>query len=227
MNEYIFILPCCGKKTGDYAKYGTEKIMFVVNPSIMPETDKEKGVKYVSPDEKVGNVYWADLVKDEKLSNMLPAYKLYSDPAYKKLYYELKDRFYIFSAAWGIVKSKTKLPKYNITFSKNAKKYAITKKPMINWKMLEDLPEETSIVIATGEDYIKPFMDLTENLPNKKIIIHNLSNITKLNRLDFEFIKWKHDKRRTTWYYNITKLLNEQSIKNINVLIKRISKTNT
>jgi hypothetical protein len=177
--NFKVVMICAGRKNNSYfTAYPNEN--FVNNIALPPLSPSEH-----HPDAPMtlGKITWRDyLTNHQNDNNLLEAYNLYKRNEYRCLYRKYKNNFYILSAGWGLVNSEFKLPNYNITFSTNSKQrnkrsknintvpfykdfnkfYDESKKLLIN-------PKE-DILYVGGKDYLELFYDLTQNLPNRKII---------------------------------------------------------
>lgn len=130
------------------------------------------------PDEIMNNgiTSWRDyLMNNQNDNNLLEAYNLYKRNEYRCLFKKYKNDFYILSSGWGLVNSEFKLPKYDITFSKTANN--ITKRIYNNASQYNDFNQLVinsfeDIIYVGGNDYLELFYQLTQNLPNRKIIYH-------------------------------------------------------
>jgi len=117
------------------------------------------------------------------ISNIVSAYDLYNPKApFQNIYVTLHNcflnRFYIASAGWGIIKNEFRLPSYNITFSGNNNNgnYRNPNNGFIN-DFNHLLPDNEDIIFFGGKKYLKQFIFLTQNLPNRKIVFYNSQNI--------------------------------------------------
>ena len=134
------------------------------------------------PDEIMNNgiMSWRDyLIQNQNDQNLLSAYQLYVPRTfpyvYLDLYNEYKTNFYILSAGWGLVNSEFRLPKYDITFSNTAqprnKRNNNLIEPIYN-DFYQLTVNDEDIIFIGSKDYLEFFYQLTQNLPNRKIIYH-------------------------------------------------------
>lgn len=103
---------------------------------------------------------------------LLPAWKLYKNPAYRKLACHYgTDRLYILSAGWGLIRADFLTPGYDITFS-NADRY----KQRRSGDPFEDFPlpadVEDPITFFGGRSYIPLFCRLTANARGDRTIFY-------------------------------------------------------
>ena len=128
----IVVIQCAGDKRADAGHMKDDagrKVPFVADPASAPPSDS---VIYKRPDDAAssGRSYrdvLEDYNRNQRADNplgLLPAWKLYTKPAYRKLAKHFGiDSLYILSAGWGLVKADYLLPKYDITFSASAEDY--------------------------------------------------------------------------------------------------------
>ena len=211
------IISCCNKKNGESFLHNGTAINFV---SRVDGLDSENEL-YVHPDDLIPNEEntWRDLVSQQEIRNdLLPAYQLYKHLIYDSLFQHYGDDLFIYSAGWGIVRADFKLPKYNITFSneRNIPTYAIRNHNDVfnDFNQLEAIDENETIVFIGGKDYVLPFCQLTNHLPNNKIIIYKNINVVNnnpyLNNNNYHFVRCQTN-RRTNWHYECAnKLINNE-----------------
>ena len=109
---------------------------------------------------------------DSNPLGLLPAWKLYKNPAYRMLAGHCGTRrLYILSAGWGLIRSDFLTPGYDITFS-NAERYK-QRKP---GDVFEDFPlpddVEEPITFFGGRSYIPLFCRLTANARGDRTIFY-------------------------------------------------------
>jgi hypothetical protein len=222
--NYILILPCANKKNETDATYNGKEVYFCANPQLSKKSNS------YHPDEIETNTNksWRELVDNKKLLKMIQAYELYIAKldgigVYENLYNLFREKFFVFSAGWGIVRAKRELPNYNITFG--LPDYAkITKKTkdLNYWNDLTttNIPDNIPIVIAAGDKYIEPFIDLTKEMKNEKIIIYNTNDVNEKN--GYEYVKWNYPIPNMNWYYYLTRLFKQHkdAIHDLDLLLK-------
>lgn len=207
------IISCCDRKNGNPFSYNDETINFVsrVNEVILNNT------LYFHPDDLIPNenITWRELIAQQEIRDDLPlAYNLYRPNIYRSLFEQYQNDLFIFSAGWGIIRADFRLPKYNVTFSnsQNIPIYARRNNDDIfnDFNHLLGTEENERIVLIAGYDYVLPFCQLTENLPNEKIIIYKnqnlLNNNPYLNNNNFQFQHYQTN-RRTNWHYEFAQRL--------------------
>lgn len=217
------VITCSGQKNGEALFYNGNSIDFV---SHVDEVDNNtEGVLYFHPDDLIPNdsKTWRDLIEEENSSNqynlnLLSAYQLYAPNIYNSLFEEYEDKLYIFSAGWGIIQAKYKLPKYDITFSQknDIPKSAKRKKNDIRFKDFNQLQNDAeTILFIAGKDYLLPFCELTKNLNSVKIIVFTSSDVLQnnpyLENSGFIFYHYKTD-TESNWYYEFAKKLIKKEI---------------
>ena len=211
------IISCSKSKNGDSFLYNETKINFV---SRVDGLDSENEL-YVHPDDLIPNEEntWRDLVSQQEIRNdLLPAYQLYKHLIYDSLFQHYGDDLFIYSAGWGIVRADFKLPKYNITFSneRNIPTYAIRNHndDFNDFNQLEAIDENETIVFIGGKDYVLPFCQLTNHLPNQKVIIYKnmgvLNHNPYANINNFRFKHYLTNERRKWHYEYANKLINNE-----------------
>lgn len=164
---------------------------------------------------------WSDLISSpnvqvDQTNNLVPAYTMYQNSIYEKLFREFGGNLYILSAGWGLVKSTFRIPKYNITFSKTDKTPIETIRSQKDKEFNDEdfnhlkIKPEKRIIFLGGEEYGKQFVRLTENLKNLKIICYYNENncpITlRLPNNTFTAFLWNQGGRRK-WHYNLAEEL--------------------
>ncbi len=207
------IISCCNRKNGERLLHNGEVIYFVSNVHQVVPNNKN----YFHPDDLVPNedITWRELIsKQELYNNLQPAHELYRPPIYNSLHHHYGNNLFIFSAGWGIIRSDFRLPKYNVTYSQNNNipNYAIRNNGDVfnDFNHLEGIALNERIILIAGSDYVLPFCQLTEDLPNEKIIIYKnqilLNNNQYLNYGNFQFQHYQTN-RRTNWHYEFAQRL--------------------
>lgn len=185
--NFKVVMICAGGKHNSFFK-AYPKENFVNKPELSNEHH---------PDDKMNDkkTSWRDyLIKNQSDTNLKKAFDLYNPTKtkypniYINLFNRYKSNFFILSAGWGLVNSDYRLPNYNITFSSSSKnKNAIRKNKSIykdfnqfyDVNMVPLISPEEDIIYVGGKDYLELFYQLTENLPNRKIIYFNSKNNPK------------------------------------------------
>jgi hypothetical protein len=212
------IISCSDQKNGELLVHKGLKINFVSN--------KDQSVAnqelHFHPDDIVPNeeISWRNLINQQKKDlHLIPAYELYKRPIYSALFKYFGADLFVFSAGWGIIKADYKLPKYNVTFScsKNIPLHARrnSEDKFNDFNHLLGIEENERIVLIAGLDYVLPFCQLTEQLPNEKIIIFKNKKIILNNPFwgnkKFNFVYY-HTTRRTNWHYEVAERLIKNEI---------------
>lgn len=210
--NFKVVMICAGRKNNSY---------FTAFPNENFVNTPEAGVvNEHHPDDIMNNrkISWRDyLINNQNDNNLLEAYNLYTREEYRCLHRKYKNNFYILSAGWGLVNSEFKLPNYNITFSDTANQINkrnnnlivpplyndfnnftdVNKIPLIN-------PKEDILYIG-GKDYLELFYDLTQDLPNRKIIFkYNNTDIPTPPNNSFLIISYLIS-YPSFWYYQLAK----------------------
>ena len=211
------IISCCDRKNGMTFQQDGDKINFVSNVNEVSSNNE----LYFHPDNLIPNenITWRELIaKQENRIDLLSTYILYKPNIYKLLFQHYGNDLFIFSAGWGIVRADYKLPKYNVTFSngKNIPFYARRKKNDVfnDFNQLEGLDLNERIIFIAGKDYVSTFCQLTNHLPNEKIIIYKSQDVLidnpYLNKNNFQFFHYQTN-TRTNWHYEFAnRLMNNQ-----------------
>jgi len=202
------IIQCAGSKAANAGSLtGTmgKLIKFVANPSKAPHSDK---YLYAKPDDISDNgKTWRERIWDynhhEKTKNpnqILPAYQLYTNPAYKKLVKEFGiEKIFILSAGWGLIPADFLTPMYDITFSSASDGYTKRKKidKYLYYNMLPNDCED--IIFLGGKSYLPMFCSLTETYAGNKSIYFNSTNPPAVPK-DFKLVQY-NTTTRTNWHY--------------------------
>lgn len=221
------VIICCSKKNGNNLVHKGKSINFVANKQYAPPNSNT--ALYVHPDDLIADegITWRALVEKQN-SNLLPAYQLYDQSIYQKLYQKFKNDLFIFSAGWGIIRADYQVPKYNITFSNasNVPQYAQRNskcdRAYKSFNHLTTINSNETILLMGGSDYIRMFFAEAIQLKNKKKIIYTsdrlngLANNTIFNEnTNLEFYRYATN-TRTNWHYEFAELLIDQydNIKN-------------
>lgn len=205
------VIQCAARKKENAGYLNTNdnrKVCFVASPDLANE---DSIFIYTRPDDLLEtNETWRDQLAAHNESSdnplgLLPAYELYSNPAYAALIekYGL-SKIYILSAGWGLVSASYRLPYYDITFSQSADKYKRrNKKDVYHDFMMLDRSDDTPIWFLGGKDYIPLFCELTKSINCPKVVIYNSSNAPDLP----DGFKAEHyiTKTRTNWHYEFAK----------------------
>ena len=163
------------------------------------------------PDEKMPNsaISWRVYLEEhQKDKNLLMAYELYSRNEYRCLYKKFGNSFYILSAGWGLVSSEFKLPNYDITFSNNANIGAKRSKNIDNLPIYNDfnqlkINDNEDIIFIGSPDYLKLFIILTQNLPNRKIIYWKSKSLKRIYPNDTFEYRYFQTNTNTNWHYEL------------------------
>jgi hypothetical protein len=203
--NFKVVMVCAGAKHNSYFKAYPNK-NFVNSPTNNSEHH---------PDDKMNKeeISWRKyLLNNQNDNNLLEAYNLYTRNEYRYLQRKYENNFYILSAGWGIVDSKFKLPKYDITFSstaneRNKRNNNLFRAPVYNDFNQLNLDGEEDIVYIGSPDYLPLFFQITKNLKNRKIIYWKKINTPvnyPLPNGTFVYRLYKTS-ARTNWYYEVAK----------------------
>lgn len=154
-----------------------------------------------------GKISWREyLINNQNDKELLEAYNLYTRQEYRSLYNRFKERFYILSAGWGLVKADYKLPNYDITFSmseENRNKRIFNDEGYKDFNQV-DLNDKEDVLFFGGKAYLKLFYNLTQGLDNRKIIfycgVRPIIPKRVVNPSNFYFVSYE-SKNKRGWYY--------------------------
>jgi len=213
--NYIPVLSCSGSKNKEWFNYKDKQpVIFVASPDEAtknPPSSAPNGTLYCEPDGKIINTEktWRELVKEQNHPDLVPAYELYKNDIYYKLFNEYDRYFYIISAGWGIIRASFKLPFYNITYSNQAKVPKYSRRTYnMKWNDFNHLLEDSNdfddnsvIILFSGKDYIEPFCKMTRSIKKRKIIKYIAENIIEKEGYEYE----EYYKNGTNWQYEAAK----------------------
>lgn len=204
-NFKVVMICASDKNVGGDLKYNGQKIKFYAQSNIANNE--------FLPDNQIPNmeITWRDFVIANQYPKSIPlrAYELYKSKVYRLLYSAFKDRFFILSAGWGLVRADLRLPNYDITFSNSSKiekkkKRVYNKPPYIDFNHFDNLNDNEDIIYIGGKDYLPLFYNLTQNLKNRKIIFWKAKDtpMPQVNLNTFIFKYYKTSKNQN-WYYEL------------------------
>ena len=208
------VISCCNRKNGEPFQHNGNTINFI---SRVNEVEGNSNNLYCHPDDIIpdDNITWRELVALQAVrDDLISAHDLYRPNIYSSLYDNYGNDLFIFSAGWGIIRAEYKLPKYNITFSNghNIPAYAKRNNNDIfnDFNQLIAVNDNEPILFMAGKDYVVPFCELTEGIPNNKIIVYSsqavLNNNPYLNNPAFQFSHYQTN-TRTNWHYEFARRL--------------------
>ena len=211
MDDSIVVIQCAGRKqpnAGHLRNNDGRKAMFVAKPDDAP---KDEPYAYAYPDgtDDAGEPWREKLLRyngihrgnaDDNPLGLLPAWRLYQNPAYGLLYRKYgPDDLYILSAGWGLIRADFLTPTYDITFKSGAEKYQRRYKRDL-YEDFRMLPDDTAkpVVFFGGKDYVGLFCELTDRVQGPRRVFYN-SNIAP-KALGCQTRKF-HTNTRTNWHY--------------------------
>ena len=202
----IVVIQCAAGKqcaAGHLRTRDGRSVMFVAHPEAAPRDGRHR---YARPDDisDAGGSWRTVLQKyNATPSNnplgLLPAWQLYTKPAYKILAdHCAQDRLYILSAGWGLIRADFLTPNYDITFSKarNVEPYKRRRRQEIyqDFELPSGVTE--SIVFFGGRDYIPLFCKLTEKTKGHRTVFYAGSGADApgctLRRFGDPFTNWHY-----------------------------------
>ncbi|MDE0453704.1 MAG: hypothetical protein OXJ63_00155 [Gammaproteobacteria bacterium] len=168
----IAVIQCASRKAADAGHLRTRdgrKVMFVADPVLAPPAED---FVFARPDDLSDTgESWRTVLRrynanpDGNAHGLLPAWRLYGSPTYRKLaeHFGL-DRLYILSAGWGLICAGFLTPNYDITFAATRREdhYKRRRRHDI-WRDFRSLPVGTSqpILFFGGKGYVPLFCSLT------------------------------------------------------------------
>lgn len=204
--NFKLVIVCAGRKNNSYFKAYPNDIF--VNNSL------NKNEHHPDDPMNIEKISWRNyLMNNQNDNNLLEAYNLYTRNEYRCLHRKYKNNFYILSAGWGLVNSEFKLPKYDITFSKKAIPRNKRNDNLIGTPNYSDFNQliingEEDIVFIGSPDYIPLFIQLTQNLKNRKVIYWKgmtpqpVPILIPIPNNTF-FYRFYNTTTRTNWYYEV------------------------
>jgi hypothetical protein len=156
-------------------------VTFVAHPEIAPA---EEQIHARPDDDSGGGKSWRELLLDYNKNprgnplGLLPAYRLYANPAYELLVDKLGlANVYILSAGWGLIPADFLTPHYDITFSARARGDDAYKRrhKADRYEDFRMLPADTKheLLFLGGKDYIPLFCELTADIKTKRTVFYN------------------------------------------------------
>ena len=184
-------------------------VLFIADPA-GKTAPRRSWVEYRRPDDIApSGLSWRDeLVKYNKTYQdngtnprcLLPAWRLYANPAYKHLVNQLgEDKVFILSAGWGLIPAPFLTPYYDITFTQKAETYKRRRQQDDWYADFSMLPKDAShpIHFVGGKDYVPLFLELTAGTDAERVI-HHVGSPPPAPNCRFRRFKTK---RRTNWHY--------------------------
>ena len=187
------------------------KVKFVALPELAPS---RTGNTFARPDEPsdVPSLSWRQRLEQYNASGknplgLLPAYRLYSHPAYEKLASTFGvNNVRILSAGWGLVRADYLLPDYDITFSRarNVQAYKRRTNDVLYDDFMQIEPGGRSpVTFLGGKDYVPVFKKLVAGLKvDKTIMFRSAPEDTAREWQDSGFVmKPFRTSVLTNWHY--------------------------
>ena len=203
------VIQCAARKDPNAGRLATadgKPVFFVADPATAPLLPE---VEYRRPDDIApSGVSWRkELAKyNENYRDsganplgLLPAWRLYANPAYEYLVNQLgEDKVFILSAGWGLISAPFLTPEYDITFSGNAEAYK-RRRQQDRYADFSMLPRDPShpIHFVGGKDYVPLFLRLTAETDAERVI-HHVGSPPPASNCRFRRFGTN---RRTNWHY--------------------------
>ena len=199
------VIQCAASKShkaGYLQDNSGRNVNFVALPIEAPKSSTQV---YAHPDDKFEGMTWRERLiaynaESKNPLNLLPAYQLYSNPAYGDLVDALgSDKVYILSAGWGLLSADFLTPYYDITFSNSAEKYKRrSKRDRYNDINQLDNNLDEDVVFFGGKDYLLLFCELTSTYKGKRFIY---SSSVQNPKVDACRVLRYETTTRTNWHY--------------------------
>jgi len=204
------VIVCAARKDPNAGRLATadgNPVFFVADPVTAPSRPE---VKYRCPDDIApSGASWRDELAQYNENyrdtganplGLLPAWRLYANPAYKHLVNQLgEDKVFILSGGWGLIPAPFLTPDYDITFSGNAEAYKRRRQQDDWYADFSMLPKDAShpIHFVGGKSYVPFFLKLTAETDAERVIHHVGSPPPAPNCRFRRF----GTNRRTNWHY--------------------------
>jgi hypothetical protein len=197
------VIQCAGSKdprAGHLSTKDGRPVAFVANPNACAPN---AAVLYARPDDPsdVSGLTWRDRLVRENPVGLLPAWRLYTPPAYAALVekYGEKDVF-ILSAGWGLVRADFPLPDYDITFLPSADECVKRRKGdrYADFQQLVAGAAE-SIIFFGGKAYLPLFSALTADTASERIVFYNSGTVPVASGC--RLVRYE-TRRLTNWHYS-------------------------
>lgn len=210
----IIVIQCAGRKqpNAGYLHHGDgRRVMFVGNPDMIPDSEKDPTLYYTSPDNiaDAGHSWREELVhynakpSDNPLG-LLQAWQLYQNEVYALLAKNYgTNQLYILSAGWGLIAADFLIPNYDITFSNQAEGFKRRRRQdrYDDFNMLQkDI--EAPVVFFLSNDYTPLACRLTEGMSAPRYLFH--SSKKKPEAPGFNTVQYM-TQTRTNWHYQCAK----------------------
>jgi hypothetical protein len=202
----IVVIQCAGSKFADAGSLSTPDgrlVRFVAHPELAPDD----GEFYARPDDPCdASTTWRDLLLHinrgsiSSPSDLLAAGDLYRPAAYRDLLEHTgRERVYVLSAGWGLIRSDFLLPDYDITFSRRADDFKRRQKAdrYRDFSMLPPQSDEP-ILFLGSKDYLPLFRQLSAGYRGERFVLFRSAeppDCPECVAVRFE------TNRRTNWHY--------------------------
>ncbi|WP_353428857.1 hypothetical protein [Paracoccus denitrificans] len=202
----IVVIQCAGSKISNAGSLSTpdgRSVRFVAHPELAPDD----GEFYARPDDEADKGRsWRDLLLDINRGsaaappNLLTAGDLYRPAAYRGLLeYVGREKLYILSAGWGLIRSDFLLPEYDITFSGQADAYKRRRKAD-RYRDSSMLPPNSvePLLFFGSKDYLPLFRELSADHRGQRIVLFRSAEPPDCP--DCVAVRFETS-RRTNWHY--------------------------
>ena len=180
------------------------KVLFVAKPDAAPA---RPGIQYARPDDLAdARKSWRTLLLEynespsENPLGLLPAWRLYENPAYERLKRHVGvENLYILSAGWGLIRADFLTPNYDITFSSPTESYKQRPRGAA-YRDISMLPDgnEEPIMFFGSRPYVDLFCALTKQTRGRRVLWYNTKNKPVADGCD---VRRFHTTKDGVWYY--------------------------
>jgi len=203
----IVVIQCAATKrpnAGRRVSAGSRPVGFVAEPESAPA---DSTAIYARPDDlSDSGKSWRDVLLEyneragDNPLRLYPAYELYQNQMYGRLVERFgRQKVYILSAGWGLIRADFLTPYYDITYSQSAKGYKRRRKSECyqDFRMLPDDTKE-EIVFFGGKDYLPLFCSLTGEITSERRVFYNSGRAPQAPGCVLEKFETS---TRTNWHY--------------------------
>ena len=214
----IAVIQCAASKqqdAGHLRTLGGQEVLFVADPDAAPIG---KNRRYARPDEwSDRGKSWRSILReynDKPAGNpcgLLQAWQLYRPSAYEMLDRRFgRDRLYILSAGWGLIRGDYLTPAYDITFSASADRHK-RRRRTDRYHDFHMLPVDTRepVVFFGSKAYGKLFQTLTAGVKGPRHLWYNSATAPNLPGVAVHRF---HTDARTNWHYICAREFVEEKI---------------
>ncbi|MGC3998036.1 MAG: hypothetical protein QM767_11305 [Anaeromyxobacter sp.] len=218
----LVVIQCASTKqpnAGCLSMTSGAPVIFVARPESAPTG---MGVVWARPDDPsdVAGATWRRQLEEANSSRenerLCRAFELYQPLAFSRLARRFGvERMFILSAGWGLVRSDYRLPRYDITFSKQAEPYK-RRLPGDHYADFNQLPAvpDGPVVFLGGRDYLPLFTTLVRSVKGPVIVPFRCEPSDRVTRASesgpVRLVPYRTT-AKTNWHYGCAERLCEDS----------------